>query len=51
MTDEPRLSFSVARRRDCRGGCLRGLVWAMVLEGVALLMLAFLIYEWRVLHL
>jgi hypothetical protein len=54
VTDEPRTSFG-ARQRDSRGGCLRGLVWAVLLETAGVLVLtltlAFLAYSWRALHL
>ncbi|MFP5229808.1 MAG: hypothetical protein ACLGXA_19515 [Acidobacteriota bacterium] len=39
------------RPRPSRGGGLRGLLWAVLLEAAALSLLAFLIYEWRALHL
>jgi hypothetical protein len=55
VTDEPRSSFGWPRQRDSRGGCLRGLVWAVLLETAGVLLLvstvAFLAYSWRALHL
>jgi len=54
VTDEPRTSFG-ARQRDSRGGCLRELIWAVLLETAGVLVLtltlAFLAYSWRALHL
>ena len=44
-------AFSAARREDGRGGGLRGLFWAILLEGAVLSLLIFLIYEWHALHL
>jgi hypothetical protein len=51
VTTHPGYSFHQARQRDWRGGCLRGLVWAVLLEAAGLSMLAFLIFEWRAFNL
>jgi len=51
VTTLPGSSFRQVRHRDPRGGCLRGLVWAMLLEVAGVSMLAFLIFEWHAFHL
>jgi hypothetical protein len=51
VTREPRASSSRLRAWKWRGGCLRGLAWALLFETAILLMLGFLIYGWRTLHL
>lgn len=49
---EPRTSSAAGPRAwRWRGGCLRGLVWALLFETAVLFTLAFLIYSWRILHL
>ena len=49
--DELRPSPAYRRPWKWRGGCLRGLAWALLVESAVLLTLALLIYSWRSLHL
>jgi hypothetical protein len=51
MMGEPRTSSGRRRPWHWRGGCLRGLAWALLFETAILAMLAFLIYSWRTLRL
>ncbi|HUB18871.1 MAG TPA: hypothetical protein VL990_09575 [Acidobacteriaceae bacterium] len=50
IAEAPRRTGSGIRPRNWRGGCLRGLLWAVLFEAAAVSMLVFLIYEWHALR-